>query len=46
MITNRFVEARKLFTDAFNTYSQIHGKNNPDVADLLNNLAVACLSVS
>lgn len=42
----RFAEARRLFADALSVYVEIHGREQPDVVALLNNLAVVCTSVS
>ncbi|XP_037051738.1 tetratricopeptide repeat protein 19 homolog, mitochondrial [Bradysia coprophila] len=46
MLQGKFDEAKICLTQAFDVHCQIHGKNNPEVATLLNNLAVVCTSTN
>lgn len=45
MQLGHYAEAKVNFADALDIYTQIHGKNNPEVVSLLNNLAVVCTNV-
>lgn len=45
MQLGHYAEAKVNFSDALDIYTQIHGKNNPEVVSLLNNLAVVCTNV-
>lgn len=45
MQLGHYVEAKGHFAEALDIYTQIHGKNNPEVVSLLNNLAVVCTNV-
>lgn len=45
MVCHRYFEARENLSDAYNIYTQLHGKTDAEVVDLLNNLAAACLEV-
>lgn len=40
-----FPKARDLLKNAYEIYTDVHEKENPEVVDLLNNLAVACTNV-
>lgn len=42
---HRYKEARSYLADAVNIYVELHGKEDPEVIDLLNNLAAVCLQV-
>lgn len=42
---HRYAEARQSLTEAHNIYVEVHGRGDPEVVDLLNNLAAACLHV-
>lgn len=45
MKNHRYAEARKILAEALNIYVEVHGRDDPEVVDLLNNLAAACLQV-
>lgn len=45
MQLNRFDEAKRNFVDSLAVYTEIHGRNDPEVVSLLNNLAVVCTNV-
>lgn len=45
MVKEKFDEAKVCLNQAYDVLSQIHGKNNPEVATILNNLAVVCTNV-
>lgn len=45
MNVHRYAEARSHLAEALNIYVELHGKDDPEVIDLLNNLAAACLQV-
>lgn len=45
MVQEKFDDAKVCLTQAYDVHCQIHGKNNPEVATLLNNLAVVCTNV-
>lgn len=45
MVQEKFDEAKVCLTQAYDVHCQIHGNKNPEVATLLNNLAVVCTNV-
>lgn len=45
MKINCYPEARQNLAEALNIYIDVHGKDDPEVVDLLNNLAAVCLEV-
>lgn len=46
MQLGRFAEAKNNFVAALDVYTHIHGRDNPEVVSLLNNLAVVCTNVT
>lgn len=46
MQLGKYLEAKYCFTEAYDIYTQIHGRNSTEVILLLNNLGVVCTNVS
>lgn len=46
MQLGNYAQAKEYFMIALDIYTQIHGRINPEVVSLLNNLAVVCTNVS